>query len=811
MANKQLRLDVAQLTDVGRRREHNEDNMAYVIPKDPEVMAKKGALFIVADGMGGHAAGEVASEIAVDTVSNVYYQDDSDDVATSLLHAIKRANTLIHQRAAENMLRSGMGTTCVAAVLRGNMAYVANVGDSRAYLIRGNLINQISQDHSWVAEQVRAGLLTEDQARTHAQRNVITRSLGTQSDVEIDVFSEPLEEGDRLILCTDGLSGLVSEEEMRNIATQSPPQESVYHLIEKANENGGPDNITAIVVAVEEVGVEPPSVRRPVPAGYVNGNETSENTVILGLPLASSSPAFSDGRAAANSLRAPSGPLISPESISATQPPTAAKARKRSRLFYPTAALLILLIAALLASGAYFYLFVRSNTSNNAGQKLANSQKLISQAQAETVSNPPAALHDLASAQSMLLALVHDNSLSTQQHNKALGILQGSFTQAVKSAIISYNQQEHILPVDCLSASTSVVGTGSTNTQPQAVALIQVAGKPSLFALGTDSKLYQINMANTSLIPYPLPSTPANAQVKAITAYNGTQLALLVFQPEGSQRTSYSLAILAPDQKKITSSTTIPLGNAQAPALIAASGQDIYVELTSNSSQVSILDYAPSTSGNHALQSPASSTFSVSANIVSMAAFPNHLLFFLLQSGLVQSLQFASGERASTSVFVQQVIPQPLPVSAQRFTWQTILPPVTTASSKALTVPGATSQEALVASVVNNVSHLYIMDAVLHRILDLQPSSLATRAASATPGASATASSAGGGTSNGSNATTSTLQVVQQYASPTLFAQLKSMGVDPQGATIDVLSQNSSSSLNLVSFNVNARPQSNCG
>lgn len=189
MVSKQLRLDVAQLTDVGRKREHNEDNMAYVIPKDMQVMARKGALFIVADGMGGHAAGEVASEIAVDTITNVYYQDDNDDVTTSLLHAIKRANALIHQRAAENMLRSGMGTTCVAAVLRGNMAYIANVGDSRAYLVRGSQVKQISQDHSWVGEQVRAGLLTEEQARTHAQRNVITRSLGTQPDVEIDIFS----------------------------------------------------------------------------------------------------------------------------------------------------------------------------------------------------------------------------------------------------------------------------------------------------------------------------------------------------------------------------------------------------------------------------------------------------------------------------------------------------------------------------------------------------------------------------------------------------------------------------------------------
>src|SRR2546421_12404863 len=175
--------------------------MAYVIPKDQQVMAKKGALFIVADGMGGHAAGEVASEMAVDLVSNLSYEEYRDDVAISLLHAIKRANALIHKRAAENMLRSGMGTTCVAAVLRGNMAYIANVGDSRAYIVRAGQVKQVSQDHSWVAEQVRAGLLTEDQARTHAQRNVITRCLGTQADVEIDVFPEPIEGKDALVRC----------------------------------------------------------------------------------------------------------------------------------------------------------------------------------------------------------------------------------------------------------------------------------------------------------------------------------------------------------------------------------------------------------------------------------------------------------------------------------------------------------------------------------------------------------------------------------------------------------------------------------
>jgi len=158
-----------------------------------------------------------------------------------------------------------MSTTCVAAVLRGNIAYIANVGNSRAYLVRNSQMKQISQDHSWVGERVRAGLLTEEQARTHAQRNVITRSLGTQPDVEIDIFSEPLQEGDLMVLCTDGLSGLLSDEEIRRIVEQFLPQESVYHLVERANENGGPNNITAIVIAVQEVRMERVNVRDLTP------------------------------------------------------------------------------------------------------------------------------------------------------------------------------------------------------------------------------------------------------------------------------------------------------------------------------------------------------------------------------------------------------------------------------------------------------------------------------------------------------------------------------------------------------------------
>jgi serine/threonine protein phosphatase PrpC len=246
-------VNVAQRTDVGRKRLHNEDSVAHIVPTDPVMMVKKGALFIVADGMGGHAAGEVASEIAVNTVCNMYYQDPGEDVPSALIRAVVSANAIIYQRSAENQSQQGMGTTCVAAVLQGTTAYIANVGDSRAYLIRQGQIRQISQDHSWVAEQVQAGLMTPEQASTHAMRNMITRSLGFYPTIAVDIFTEQVMADDMLLLCSDGLSGMVSDSEILQIVQQFGPQEGVYRLIERANDHGGVDNITVLIAHVSRV------------------------------------------------------------------------------------------------------------------------------------------------------------------------------------------------------------------------------------------------------------------------------------------------------------------------------------------------------------------------------------------------------------------------------------------------------------------------------------------------------------------------------------------------------------------------------
>lgn len=243
----------AQRSDIGLIRESNEDSALSFQPEDLQVMESKGVLFVVADGLGGHTRGEVASQLAVNTIRDVYYQQESGNPLASLRLAIEQANARIY---AESLAMSPkpepdqmMGSTCVAAVILGDSVYVANVGDSRAYVVRNGQAHQISLDHSLVAQQLREGLITREQAKAHPDRNKIYRCLGSAT-VEVDAFSEQVQPGDLLLLCTDGLTELVPEEEMTAIVQQYEPQESVQRLIERANELGGKDNITAVVARV---------------------------------------------------------------------------------------------------------------------------------------------------------------------------------------------------------------------------------------------------------------------------------------------------------------------------------------------------------------------------------------------------------------------------------------------------------------------------------------------------------------------------------------------------------------------------------
>ncbi|HLI89867.1 MAG TPA: Stp1/IreP family PP2C-type Ser/Thr phosphatase [Ktedonobacteraceae bacterium] len=816
--SKQLRLDVAQLTDVGRKRPHNEDNMAYVIPKDMQVMTRKGALFIVADGMGGHAAGEVASEIAVDTVSNVYYQDDSDDIPTALLHAIRRANALIHQRAAEDMLRSGMGTTCVAAVLRGSTAFIANVGDSRAYLIRRGLIRQISQDHSWVEEQVRAGLLTRDQARSHAQRNVITRCLGTQAEVEIDVFTEVLEEGDSLILCTDGLSGLISEEELRVTVEQYAPQESVYHLVERANENGGPDNITAIVIRVEELGWEPPGTRYPV---YVGGREmASEDTAVLGrLPGSLGLPARSDnGRTISAPLRLSSGPLLSPEQATIPQPMLPPARPRRKRTLYPVLAVFVLLVLAL-AGGSAYYFFLRG-PSVNADTLISQASQLVNEAQAEVTGNPSDALQKLAQAQADMRQ-AQTVSLSSTQQTRLRTLLQGNFTTTAKAAITSYNRQALITPLSlttpCVNTTAAPVSSGSTNTQAASLAVIQ-DGKGNLFsyALGTDHNLYPLNtqhsFGNKVALPQP--------QVTMLASDSQRLFALMVQPGKDNGPSSYSLGLLTAKPSgdlQVTNTVNIDpnlMKGGLAPKLITAWGNDVYVLLTSDSTPntAEILDYTAD-KNNKLNGNPHSARISVSTSVISIAAFSGGQLFLLYSNGDVQSLQFASPNQAAVSVVLQSPIAPSLAVSPSEFTPATPVPTSAAQPTRFLSVPGATL---LAAGTVGGSAHLYIADGAYHRILDLQeaqvPTTPTATATSAKPTPTATGAVTGGGvaaTGAGSQGQV-TMQLVQQYASATLLPTTNSLVVDPKGANVYLLVQNPQNSATLNLLSIQLQTQNSC-
>jgi serine/threonine protein phosphatase PrpC len=260
--SEDLPITFSQGTDVGKVREHNEDWVEIEDPTDADAR-RKGRLFIVADGMGGYQAGEVASRLAAETVKREYYADPLDDPTARLRNAVQSANEAVYRSARSDRAHAGMGTTVVATALVGRKAYIASVGDSRAYVVHKNEISQITQDHSFVGEQIRAGLLTKEQARVHPQRNVITRALGSQATVQVDTFEGELSDGDILILCTDGLTGHVPEDRIRETVVQLPPQQAVRQLIEMAKEDGGTDNISMLLL---RMGPPPPVQTATVPA-----------------------------------------------------------------------------------------------------------------------------------------------------------------------------------------------------------------------------------------------------------------------------------------------------------------------------------------------------------------------------------------------------------------------------------------------------------------------------------------------------------------------------------------------------------------
>ncbi|HEY2375504.1 MAG TPA: Stp1/IreP family PP2C-type Ser/Thr phosphatase, partial [Gemmatimonadaceae bacterium] len=263
-------------TDVGRTREHNEDAFVVVdlttgnATLQPEVrrhtLGPKGTLFMVADGMGGAAAGEIASAMAVEVVlgemREKWIGGESYD-AEEFVRAIKRstaaANHQIHTFAASHSEYRGMGTTATVAGLLGDTLYVAQVGDSRAYLIRDGVARQITKDQSLMQKLIEAGELTEEEAAQSERRNIILQALGPEPLIKIDLTHQEVRRGDVLVLCSDGLSGQVGKDEIARVVTEAPDLiVACKRLIDRANENGGPDNITVIVARFEGDGLVEP-------------------------------------------------------------------------------------------------------------------------------------------------------------------------------------------------------------------------------------------------------------------------------------------------------------------------------------------------------------------------------------------------------------------------------------------------------------------------------------------------------------------------------------------------------------------------
>jgi protein phosphatase len=245
-------VEVACLTDVGRQRENNEDSCLYWEPQDEAEFLRKGRLAVIADGMGGYEGGQEASRLAVETVREVYDEAFEDAPQPALVKAFAAAHERIQDYAEAHPELRGMGTTCTALVIRGHELHFAHVGDSRLYLIRGFVLSRLTRDHSYVGRLVESGIVRAEDAESHPQRHILTAALGSGNEVAADVSQQsvPLQEGDTLVLCTDGLWGLVNEQEVVNAVNEYDPEPCCRALVNMALQRGGHDNVTVQVIRV---------------------------------------------------------------------------------------------------------------------------------------------------------------------------------------------------------------------------------------------------------------------------------------------------------------------------------------------------------------------------------------------------------------------------------------------------------------------------------------------------------------------------------------------------------------------------------
>jgi serine/threonine protein phosphatase PrpC len=283
-------LDYVALSDVGMRRANNQDSHAEVLAPDADAWQRRGHMFVVCDGMGAHAAGELASKLAADGIPHTYLKLRDRPPADALKTSIEEVNDHIHSRGQANAEFQGMGTTASTLLLLPQGAVVGHVGDSRVYRLRGQTLEQLTFDHSLVWEMSAAGQVPKEALPGFVPKNIITRSLGPHPDVQVDMEGPfPLEVGDTFLLCSDGLTGQVSDEELGVLMECLPPAEAAQVLIDLANLRGGPDNVTVVIARVNNRVLTAAAAGKPLEPLAINGpapSPTPPNRVNNGLWIA---------------------------------------------------------------------------------------------------------------------------------------------------------------------------------------------------------------------------------------------------------------------------------------------------------------------------------------------------------------------------------------------------------------------------------------------------------------------------------------------------------------------------------------------
>lgn len=243
----------AAKTDLGRVRENNEDKFEFFVSEDELTLASRGQVFLVCDGMGGHAAGQIASELACKTFIDVYLHHPSTEPSVAMVSGVQAANRFVVDVGRAVPSRKGMGTTLSGLVLLQETAYVVQVGDSRIYRLRQGELLMLTHDHTWVDEAIRAGMITPLEAETHPYKHVLTRAIGAEGDVKPDIEVFDLKAGDIFMLCSDGLVNHVSDDGIAEVLRTKSPSEAAWTLVGHALQGGGSDNTTVMVVRVDEV------------------------------------------------------------------------------------------------------------------------------------------------------------------------------------------------------------------------------------------------------------------------------------------------------------------------------------------------------------------------------------------------------------------------------------------------------------------------------------------------------------------------------------------------------------------------------